>query len=68
MGRPPNADAFVSKGHQYFAETCTDGNPSATCGTQQTLSYTHGWVYLLVPRRSGVSTAAVLVFRRRDVT
>ncbi len=64
----PNADAFVNKGHQYFAQVCTTVDGEATCNHQeQTLSYTHGWVYLLV-LVLGVSTAAVLVFRRRDVT
>jgi ABC-2 type transport system permease protein len=64
----PNANAFLSKGHEYMAETCTtvDGNPSCTFGIQE-VSYTHGWIYLLV-LVLGLSTAAVLVFRRRDVT
>ena len=64
----PNANAFLTKGHEYMAETCTtvDGNRSCTFGMQE-VSYTHGWVYLLV-LVLGLSTAAVLVFRRRDVT
>lgn len=64
----PNANAFLSKGYTYNAETCTtvDGTFSCTYA-QHEISYTHGWVYLLV-LVLGVSTAAVLVFRRRDVT
>ncbi|HKX66030.1 MAG TPA: hypothetical protein VJN29_02305 [Intrasporangium sp.] len=64
----PNASAFLDKGHEYMAETCTtvEGNRSCTFGMQE-VSYTHGWVYLLV-LVLGLSTAAVLVFRRRDVT
>ena len=64
----PNASAFLNKGYEYVAETCTsvEGNRSCTFGTQE-LSYTHGWIYLLV-LVLGVGAAAVLVFRRRDVT
>lgn len=60
----PNANAFINKGATYVAESCS----AASCQySERTLTYTHGWVYLLVV---GVSAAvvAVLVFRRRDVT
>jgi ABC-2 type transport system permease protein len=62
LGR--NMEAFVDKGTTYFAETCT----STQCSYGPLpLSFTHGWVYLLV---AGVVLAVlgVLVFRRRDVT
>ena len=64
----PNANAFLTKGHQYMAESCTTVAGELSCAhSSQTISYTHGWVYLLV-LVLGLSTAAVLVFRRRDVT
>jgi ABC-2 type transport system permease protein len=64
----PNASAFLNKGYEYLAESCTtvDGNRSCTFGMQE-LSYTHGWAYLLILVLA-LSTTAVLVFRRRDVT
>ncbi len=64
----PNANAFLTKGHEYMAQSCTTVAGELSCGYRtQTISYTHGWVYLLV-LVLGLSTAAVLVFRRRDVT
>lgn len=59
-----NIEAFIDKGTTYFAETCS----ATECQqAQQTLTYTHGWVYLLC-----VLVLVVLVglvaFRRRDVT
>jgi len=64
----PNANAFVKKGHEYMAEVCTSQAGGMTCTYQShTISYTHGWVYLLVLVLA-LATAAVLVFRRRDVT
>lgn len=59
----PNLDAFVQNGTFYYAETCT----STGCQFGRLpISYTHGWVYLLVIAVVGV-VAALLVFRRRDV-
>ncbi len=59
-----NIEAFIERGTSYFAETC---GPTSCEFTQQTLSYTHGWVFL-----SSVLLLVVLVglvaFRRRDVT
>lgn len=59
-----NIQAFVDKGATYYAEACT--STGCAFGPRH-LSYTHGWVYLLV---TGVviGVAGVLVFRRRDVT
>jgi ABC-2 type transport system permease protein len=58
-----NLQAFVERGATYFAEVCgADG-----CQMQQmTVTYTHGWLYLLI---AGVALlgGALLVFRRRDV-
>ena len=59
-----NIEAFIDRGTTYAAESC---GPSSCDYTERTLSYTHGWVFLLV-----VALAVVLVgvaaFRRRDVT
>jgi ABC-2 type transport system permease protein len=59
-----NLQAFVERGSTYFAEVCTaDG-----CHMEpMRVSYTHGWVYLLVV---GISLLAVAlaVFRRRDLS
>lgn len=64
----PNAYAFVNKGHEYMAEVCTTDAGGLSCTYQShTISYTHGWVYLLVLVLA-LATAAVLLFRRRDVT
>jgi ABC-2 type transport system permease protein len=60
----PNLNAFLEKGYVYPAETCTADRCTYA---EQTLSYTHGWVYLLV-LGSLVLAAAVVAFRRRDVT
>ncbi|MDC5698385.1 hypothetical protein OO014_14090 [Intrasporangium calvum] len=63
-----NLQAFLNKGHEYMAESCTTVAGELSCGYRtQVVSYTHGWVYLLV-LVGVVTTAAVLVFRRRDVT
>lgn len=60
----PNAFAFLEKGFPYAAERCTaDGCTFA----EQTITYTHGWVYLLVVSVVLVA-AALAAFRRRDVT
>lgn len=58
-----NVDAFVGKGATYFVNTC---GPDGCQGTQHTLGYTHGWVYLLVLTTAALA-AALVVFRRRDV-
>jgi ABC-2 type transport system permease protein len=59
-----NLDAFVNDGTSYTATTCGTGG----CQTAPVaLSFTHGWVYLLVVTTAGV-VAALLLFRRRDVT
>lgn len=64
----PNAQAFLDKGYEYNAESCTTKAGEVACSwQQQTISFTHGWVYLLV-LVGALCTAAVLVFRRRDVT
>jgi ABC-2 type transport system permease protein len=64
----PNANAFINKGHEYFAEVCRTVDGDRACMHEmQKLSYTHGWVYLLV-LVAVLATAAVLLFRRRDVT
>jgi len=59
-----NIEAFVERGTTYVAENC---GPTSCDYTERTLTYTHGWVFLLC-----VVLAAVLVgllsFRRRDVT
>jgi ABC-2 type transport system permease protein len=60
----PNAFAFLQKGYSYMAQTCT----AERCTyAQQTVGYTHGWLYLLVVG-AAVVAAAVLTFRRRDVS
>lgn len=60
----PNATAFINKTYTYYAESCT----ATRCEyAERTLSYTHGWVYLIVAGVA-IATVAVLVFRRRDVT
>jgi ABC-2 type transport system permease protein len=58
-----NIDAFVRKGATYFVDRC---GPDGCSGQSVALSYTHGWVYLLVLSVVGVG-AAPAVFRRRDV-
>jgi ABC-2 type transport system permease protein len=59
-----NVEAFIDKGTTYFAETCT----STACEfREQTLSYTHGWVYLLCVLEL-VVVVGVAAFRRRDVS
>jgi len=59
-----NLDAFIHHGTSYTATTCGTGG----CQTAPVpLSFTHGWVYLLVVTAAGVA-AALLLFRRRDVT
>jgi ABC-2 type transport system permease protein len=64
----PNAQAFLHKGYEYNAETCrTEGGSLACTYAPHVISYTHGWVYLVV-LVAALCTAAVLVFRRRDVT
>ncbi|CAN7353644.1 hypothetical protein LJR027_001902 [Terrabacter sp. LjRoot27] len=59
-----NIEAVVERGTTYVAESC---GPTSCDYTERTLTYTHGWVFLLV-----VALAIVLVgvasFRRRDVT
>jgi len=60
----PNAFAFLQKGYAYMAQTCT----AERCTyAEQSVGYTHGWVYLLVVA-AVVVVAAVLTFRRRDVS
>lgn len=59
-----NLDAFVQNGTTYFATTC---GPDGCSSTRLPLSYTHGWVYLLVIAVVGVG-AALVAFRRRDVS
>jgi ABC-2 type transport system permease protein len=58
-----NVSAFVERGTTYFAEACT---PDACVYGEHPLSYTHGWVYLLVLGVASV-VVALVVFRRRDV-
>jgi ABC-2 type transport system permease protein len=59
-----NLESFLDKGARYFVTVCGDSD----CTSKQlTNSYTHGWVYLLVLAVVGV-TAALAVFRRRDVS
>lgn len=59
-----NLEAFVRDGSSYAATTC---GPQGCRFTDVPLSFTHGWVYLLVVTAVGVA-AALLSFRRRDVT
>ena len=64
----PNIQAFLNKGYTYMAEACSGVGGQLSCTyREQVVSYTHGWVYLLVLVLA-TATAAVLVFRRRDVT
>lgn len=59
-----NLDAFVNDGAFYTATTCgTTGCQTAPVA----VSFTHACVYLLVVTTAGV-VAALLLFRRRDVT
>lgn len=59
-----NIEAFVGTGATYYVDTC---GPDGCNGRPMSLTYTHGWVYLLV--LSAVCVAAALaVFRRRDVS
>ena len=60
----PNAFAFLEKGYPYTAQKCT---PEGCTFAEQTVSYTHGWVYLLVLAVIAV-VVSVASFRRRDVT
>lgn len=58
-----NVEAFLGLGTTYFAEVCT----ATGCNySQLTISYTHGWVYLLIAMPLLVALALV-VFRRRDL-
>jgi ABC-2 type transport system permease protein len=59
-----NVEAFLGRGTSYFAEACNDAG--ACEYTSLTLSYTHGWVYLLVAVPA-LMALALLVFRRRDL-
>ena len=59
-----NLDAFVNNGALYSATSC---GPNGCSTASIPLSFTHGWVYLLVVTALGV-LAALLLFRRRDVT
>jgi ABC-2 type transport system permease protein len=59
-----NIEAFVEKGTTYFAESC---GPTSCDYTERTLTYTHGWVFLLVVALA-VVLAGVAAFRSRDVT
>lgn len=59
-----NMEAFVEKGTTYFAETCTD---SGCDYASHTITYTHGWVYLL-SLVLVIVAAGVVSFRQRDVT
>lgn len=59
-----NIDAFVQNGAKYYINSCTANGCE---GREQIISYTHGWVYLLVLAAVGVA-AALALFRRRDVT
>jgi ABC-2 type transport system permease protein len=59
-----NVEAFLGKGTTYTAESCA----GSTCTfSQQTLSYTHSWVFLLV-LGAALTLVGVLTFRRRDVS
>ena len=58
-----NLEAFVERGSTYFAEACT---PNGCQMEAMRVTYTHGWVYLLVLSIVGV-IAALAVFRHRDV-
>jgi ABC-2 type transport system permease protein len=60
----PNTYAFLRKGYEYMAETCASDRCTYA---PHTVSYTHGWVYLLVLGAVAVGLG-VAVFRRRDVT
>lgn len=59
-----NLEAFVQRGSTYYAESC---GATGCDYKEMTLTYTHGWVYLLV---FGIALVAVAlaVFRRRDVS
>lgn len=59
-----NVEAFLGRGTTYFAEVCE--NAGSCQYTSLTLSYTHGWVYLLIAVPLLVAIA-LLVFRRRDL-
>jgi ABC-2 type transport system permease protein len=63
-----NLEAFLDRGTKYWAESCKDtaGGGMSCESLEFTVTYTHGWVYLLVV---GVvcAIAALLAFRRRDV-
>ena len=59
-----NIEAFVDRGTTYAAESC---GPSSCEYAERTLSYTHGWVFLLCVALAVVLTG-VVSFRRRDVT
>jgi ABC-2 type transport system permease protein len=59
-----NIEAFVDRGTTYAAESC---GPSSCEYAERTLSYTHGWVFLLCVALA-VVLAGLVSFRRRDVT
>jgi ABC-2 type transport system permease protein len=59
-----NVEAFLARGTSYHAQVCES---AGSCQyTSLTLSYTHGWVYLLVAVPL-LLAFALAVFRRRDV-
>jgi ABC-2 type transport system permease protein len=59
-----NVEAFLGRGTTYYADVCDD---AGSCQFNSlTLSYTHGWVYLLIAVPLLVAIA-LLVFRRRDL-
>lgn len=59
-----NITGFLERGTTYAAEKCTAGR----CDYSMVpLSYTHSWVYLLVLGLV-LASAALVVFRRRDVS
>ena len=59
-----NMEAFIEKGTTYYAESCT----GSSCDyAPQTLTYTHGWVFLLCVV-TVVVLAGLVSFRRRDVS
>lgn len=59
----PNANAFLHKEWTYIAQSCS---ATACQYREHTLTYTHGWIYLLV-LAVVAAVVSVLVFRRRDV-
>lgn len=59
-----NIEAFIEKGTTFFAETCT---ASGCDQREQTITFAHGWIYLLCVLLAAV-VAGIVSFRRRDVT